>query len=95
LLLTQNNEKTTYTSIKATVVGTAKVLSYKDIVKAQQKRNIKDAKTIAVRRRQILKRSRSALSKVIRKRTRSHKREEAINKIKALCIKRYYSVLKF
>jgi hypothetical protein len=35
LLFEQNNEKTTRTSMKATVVGTAKVLSYEDIVEAR------------------------------------------------------------
>jgi hypothetical protein len=49
LLFEQNNEKTTRTSMKATVVGTAKVLSYEDIVEAQQKRDMKDAETAAVR----------------------------------------------
>ena len=34
LLFEQNNEKTTRTSIKATVVGTVKVLSYEDIIEA-------------------------------------------------------------
>jgi len=34
LLFEQNNEKTTRTSIKATVVGTAKVMSYEDIIEA-------------------------------------------------------------
>ncbi len=34
LLFEQNNEKTTRTSMKATIVGTAKVLSYEDIVEA-------------------------------------------------------------
>jgi hypothetical protein len=34
LLFEQNNEKTTRISIKATVMGTAKVLSYEDIVEA-------------------------------------------------------------
>jgi hypothetical protein len=35
LLFEQNNEKTTRISIKATVIGTAKVLSYEDIIEAQ------------------------------------------------------------
>jgi hypothetical protein len=48
LLFEQKNEKTTHTSIKATIVGTGKVLSYKDIIEAQQKRNIKEAEAIAV-----------------------------------------------
>jgi hypothetical protein len=47
LLLEQKNEKTTHTSSKATIVSTAKVLSYKDIIEAQQKRNIKEAEAIA------------------------------------------------
>jgi hypothetical protein len=34
LLFEQNNEKTTRILIKATVIGTAKVLSYEDIIKA-------------------------------------------------------------
>lgn len=49
LLFEQNNEKNTRTSIKATVVGTVKVLSYEDIVEAQQKRDVKDAEAVAAR----------------------------------------------
>jgi hypothetical protein len=36
LLFKQNNEKNAGTSIKTTIVGTAKVLSYEDIVEAQE-----------------------------------------------------------
>jgi len=43
LLFEQNNEKATCKSIKATVVGSAKVMSYKDIVKAQKQRDLKEA----------------------------------------------------
>jgi hypothetical protein len=43
LLFEQNNEKVTYKSIKATVVGSARVMSYKDIVKAQKQRDLKEA----------------------------------------------------
>lgn len=95
LLFEQNNEKTTRTSMKATIVGTAKVLSYEDIVEAQQKRDMKDAETVAVRGQRISKRNGSGPSKIIGKRTRSHEREEAIDEIKALGIEEYYSVLKF
>jgi hypothetical protein len=42
LLFKQNNEKTTRKSIKATVVGTVRVISYEDIVKAQEQRDIKE-----------------------------------------------------
>lgn len=34
LLFEQNNEKTTRTLIKATVIGTTKVINYEDIIKA-------------------------------------------------------------
>jgi hypothetical protein len=43
LLCEQNNKKTTCNSIKAIVVGSARVLSYEDIVKAQKKRDEKKA----------------------------------------------------
>jgi hypothetical protein len=92
LLFEQNNEKTTRTSIEATVVGTAKVMSYEDIVEAQQKRDMKDAETIVVRGRRT--KCNGAPSK-IGKRTRSHKREEAIDEIRASGIEEYCSVLKF
>jgi hypothetical protein len=92
LLFEQNNEKTTRTSMKATVVGTAKVLSYEDIVEAQQKRDMKDAEAVAVRGRRISKRSGS---KVRGKRTRSREREEAIDEIRASGMEKYCSVLEF
>jgi hypothetical protein len=76
------------------VVGTAKVLSYEDIVEAQQKRDMKDAETVAVRGRRISKRSGTDLSKVTEKRTRSHEREEAIDEIRASGMEKYCSVLK-
>jgi hypothetical protein len=71
LLFEQNNEKTTRTSIKATVVGTAKVLSYEDIVEAQQKRDIKEEEAVAVRGRRVSKRNKSTPSQVLGKRSRS------------------------
>jgi hypothetical protein len=91
LLFKQNNEKTTRTLIKATVVGTAKVMSYEDIVEAQEKRDMKDAETVTVRGRRT-KRD-GAPSKIIGKRTRSHEREEAIDEIRASGIEEYCSVL--
>jgi hypothetical protein len=95
LLFEQNNEKITRTSIKATVVGTAKVLSYEDIVEAQQKRDIKEAEAIVVRGRRTSKRNKPTLSQVIGKRSRSHEREEAIDEIRASGMKKYCTVLKF
>ena len=93
LLFEQNNEKITCTSIKATVVSTVKVMSYEDIVKAQQKRDMKDAETIIVKGQQT--KYNRAPSKIIRKRTRSYEREEAIDEIRVSGIEEYCSVLKF
>jgi hypothetical protein len=93
LLFEQNNKKTSCTLIKATVVSTAKVISYKDIVKAQQKRDIKDTKTVAVKGRQT--KHNKAPSKIIRKRTRSRERDKAVKEIRALGMEEYCSVLKF
>ena len=43
LLFEQNNEKTTRKSIKATIVGGARVMSYEDIVEAQKQCDIEEA----------------------------------------------------
>jgi len=67
LLFEQNNEKNTRTSIKATVVGTAKVLSHEDIVEAQQKRDMKEAEAAAARGRRTSNRNRKAPSQVLGK----------------------------
>ena len=42
LLFEQNNEKTTRDSVKATVVGKAKIMCFEDIVEAQKKRDKKE-----------------------------------------------------
>ena len=47
----------TYKSIRATVVGSARVLSYKNIVKAQKQRDIKKAAAKATRDQQGSKRN--------------------------------------
>lgn len=39
----ENNEKMTRSSIKPTVVGTAKVMNYEDILAAQEKREAKES----------------------------------------------------
>ncbi|KAH8743927.1 hypothetical protein BGZ57DRAFT_707836, partial [Hyaloscypha finlandica] len=43
LLFEQNNEKATRKSIRATVVGSTRVMSYEDIIEAQKQRDIKEA----------------------------------------------------
>jgi hypothetical protein len=68
-------------------------MSYEDIVEAQQKRDMKDAKTVAVRGRRAKRKG--APSKIIRKRTRSHEREEAMDEIRASGMEEFCSVLKF
>jgi len=95
LLFEQNNEKNTRTSIKATVVGTAKVLSYEDIVEAQQKRDIKEVEAAVARGRRTSNHNRKAPSQVLGKRSRSQEREEAIDEIRASGMEKYCSVLNF
>jgi hypothetical protein len=90
LLLEQNNKNTTRNSIKATVVGSARVLSYEDIVKAQKKCDGKEAGAEAVRGRHE-----SSPTQVIRKRSRVQELEEAENEIRALGMESYCSVLRF
>ena len=94
LLFEQNNGKTTCKSIKTTIVGTAKVLSYEDIVEAKRKRDIKEVKS-SIRGRQSVKRKRSIPSQALGKRSRSHERQEAIDEIRASGLEKYCSVLSF
>jgi hypothetical protein len=91
----KTTKRPTRTSIKATVVGTAKVLSYEDIVEAQQKRDIKEEEAVVVRGRRVSKRNEANPSQVLGKRSRSHEREKAIEEIRASGLEKYYSVLKF
>ena len=92
LLFEQNNEKTTRKSIKATVVGSARVMSYEDIVEAQRQRDIKEAAAEAVRRRRS---NRKSSSQVLGKRSRSEELEQAEREIRTLGMAKYYSVLDF
>jgi hypothetical protein len=91
LLFEQNNEKITRKSVKATVVGSARVLSYEDIVEAQKQRDIKEAAE-AVRGRRRSKRNQS--TQVLGKRSRSQELEEARHEIRALGMEEYCSVLR-
>ncbi len=77
LLFEQKNEKTTRKSIKATVVGNAKVLSYGDIVEAKQKRDMEVEG--GIRGRQNVKRKRLIPTQALGKRSRSYERKEAID----------------
>ena len=50
-LIEQNNESKSRVSVKSTVIGKGKVLSYGDIVEAQNKRDAKEAKVGSETRR--------------------------------------------
>jgi hypothetical protein len=95
LLFEQNNEKSTRSSTKSTVVGTARVMSYEDILEAQKKRDIKEAEAIAGRGRRTTKRGRSHPSQVLGKRSRSHERQEAIDAIRVSGMEGFCSVISF
>jgi hypothetical protein len=90
LLFEQNNEKTTHKSMKATVVGSARVMSYEDIVEAQKQRDIKEATAEAGRGRRT---KRNASTQVLGKRSRGQELEEAEHEIMVLRMEEYCSVL--
>jgi hypothetical protein len=87
-LFTQNNEKVTRKSVKSTVVGTAKVISYKNIVEARTNRNVKMASRIS-------KRTKSAPKTDKAKDPRPREMEKAEKEIRNLGLTNYYSVLHF
>ncbi len=93
LFFEQNNEKTTCKSIKATIVGSARVMSYEDIVEAQKQRDIKETAARAVQGRRRLNRKLS--SQVLGKRSRGEELEQAKREIRTLGIEKYCSVLDF
>lgn len=92
LLFEQNNEKTTRKSIRATVVGSARVMSYEDIVEAQRQRDLKEA---AAEVSQGRRSKRNPAAQVLGKRSRGQELEEAEQEIKASGMAEYCSVLDF
>jgi hypothetical protein len=92
LLFEQNNEKAVRTSTKSTVVGTARVMSYEDIVEAQKKRDMREVKA-SLGRGRPKKRGKSTPAQILGKRSRSEEREEALNEIRASGLEGYCSVL--
>jgi hypothetical protein len=94
LLFEQNNERTTRLSTKATVIGTAKVMSYDEIVKAQQRRDAREGVTPSQPQRGR-KRQTSAMTRDQSKRPRIEEAEKANREIEALGLERYCSVLQF
>jgi hypothetical protein len=92
LLFEQNNEKTTRLSIRSTITGHAKVMTYDDIVEAQRKRDAKEAITGGAREGS-LQRQRSPAGR--RKRPRVDEMEHGRREIKALRLEEYCHVLQF
>jgi hypothetical protein len=95
LLFEQNNEQNTRKSIKATAVGSAKVMSYEDIVEAQKQRDLKEANTDLVPRRGRGRPKRKSPAQVLGKRSRSQEVELARDEIKTMGLEEYCSVLRF
>ena len=96
LLFEQNNERNTRKSIKATAVGSAKVMSYEDIVEAEKQRDMKEARAGTVPGRGGRGRPmRKSPTQVLGKRSRSKELEVAEQEIRALGLEEYCSVLRF
>jgi hypothetical protein len=86
LLFEQNNERTTRLSIRSTVTGNAKVMTYDDIVEAQRKRDVKAAITPGAKRG-----SRKQQNSKTDERKRSHAEEleHGRREIKALGLEKF------
>ena len=93
-LLKQNNESNTQTSMKSTMVGKEKVMSYEDIVDVQKKR---DEKATAVAGWRGRKRKNFAFVPVpkSKKKPRAAEIAEATEEFKALGIESFCSVFCF
>ena len=92
LLFEQNNEKTTRLSIRPIVTGTAKVMTYDDIIEAQRKRDVKEATTTGAKKQ-------VASVRVLRlgecKRSRVDELEHGRREIKTPGLEEYCSILQF
>ena len=93
LLFEQNNESESRKSVRSTVVGKAKVMSYEDIIQAKLKRDVKD--TPVVKGKPGRKRKSSAPVAVQAKRKRRSELEIAEQEIQAEGLGDYCSVIKF
>ena len=76
------------------MIGTAKVMSYEDLVQAQKKRDAKDAGRGGEARGSI-KRKRAASKPAASKRSRKSELEDARQEIEAMGLSDYCSVLSF
>ena len=95
LLFKQNCEKTKRKTTRSTIVGTARVLSYNDLVKAELQYDTQKAKDQANRGRRRSNRIHETPAQVLSKRSRSKELKEATNQITELGLQEYCSVLSF
>ena len=91
MLFEQNNEKTTRQSVKSTVPGNAKIMTYDDIVEAEQKRAAKVGASGLKRGRGRPKSSKPGGEK----KSCADEMEIGNREIKALGLEEYCSVLRF
>jgi hypothetical protein len=91
LLFEQNNEKITRQSVKSTMPGNARIMTYDDIVEAEQKRAAKVGAAGAKQGRGRPKSSKPGE----RKRVSADELEIGNREIKALGLEEYCSVLQF
>jgi hypothetical protein len=95
LLFEQNCEKTKRNTTRSTIIGTARVLSYEDLVEVELQRDIQEAKEEAKRGRRQSKRNHTTPTQILGKRSRSKELEAAVNQITELGLQEYCSVLSF
>jgi hypothetical protein len=93
LLVQQNNESDSRRSIRSTVVGKAKVMSYEDIERGKAGRDAKEATMVKGKRGPKRKSSAPTLARA--KRTRRSEVEVAEDEIKAMGLESHCSVLQF
>jgi hypothetical protein len=91
LLFEQNNESNCRKSVRSTKVGEANVMSYGDIVKAQAKRDAKEA--AAQERKRGAKRRGGQSKQIPDKRIRKSEAEVAQDEIEAMGLEEYCTVL--
>ena len=92
LFFGQNNEANKRKSVKPKVIGTAKVLSYGDLVEAEAERDKRSAMEIEKAGRSKSKRT---PAQILVKRSRNEELEDLANQVPALGMESYCSVLRF
>ena len=95
LLFEQNYKKTKRNTTRSTIIGTAQVLSYEDLVEMELQRNIQVAKQEAKQGRRQSKRNYTIPTQILGKRSHSTELEAAVNQITELGLQEYCSVLSF